>query len=122
MSPHWIVDRDRIEAALQEHGFDIDPSDASLPEGGDSLSARMDKGDHTFVLKVDAGGRLVMTESEVLDDRAGDPIVIGNVKLAVTERSTRRRSYRGTLREISQLRSILKALLDKEGATEPPLV
>jgi hypothetical protein len=122
----WVVDREQIQAALEEQGFDVDTSDASLPEGGGSLSARTDRGEHIVVLKVDSGGRLLITESEVLDDRAGDPVVIGDVKLTVTERSTRRRSYRGAVRELSQLQAILKALLATKEVTdeavEPPPV
>jgi hypothetical protein len=116
----WVVARDQIESALEEHGFDVDTTDVSLPEGGGSVSARIDHGEHAVVLKVDSGGRLAITESEVSDDRTGDPVVIGDVTLTVTERSTHRRSYRGTVREINQLRAILEALLSEHEAKKLP--
>src|SRR4051812_883594 len=120
MNPHWVIDREHIAAVLEERGFDIDTSDASLPEGGGSLSARLDKGDRAVVLKVDSGGHLVITESEVLDDRARNPLVIEDVKLVVTERLTRRRNYRGTIRDIGQFHAILKAILVTDEAAKPP--
>jgi hypothetical protein len=122
MSPSWFIDRKRIETALEAHSFDIDSTDATLPEGGGSLSARRDSGDHAIVLKVDAGGRLAITESQVLSDHAGDPIDIGGVTFKVTERTTRRRQLRGSIRELDQLQAVLASLDTGHESEEPPPV
>jgi hypothetical protein len=120
MSPSWFIDRKRIETALEAHSFDIDSTDATLPEGGGSLSARRDSGDHAIVLKVDAGGRLAITVSNVLADQAGEPVEIGGVTFKVTERTTRRRQLRGSIRELGQLQTIL-ASFDTDRDSDEPL-
>jgi hypothetical protein len=122
MSLTWIIDRKEIEAALEAHRFDIDSSDASMPEGGGSLSARKDSGEHTIVLKMDSGGRIAITESQILSDQAGEPIEIAEVTLKVTERTSRRRQLRGTIRKLSQLQAILTSLDTPRHRDEPPPV
>jgi hypothetical protein len=122
MTQRWLIDLARIKAVLEERGFDIDASDANLPEGGGSLGARLDAGDRSVVLKIDSGGRLQITEAAALGDQAAAPVVIGDIKLTVTDRTTRHRIMRGTVRSLDQLRAILDSVSDAPESDQLPPV
>jgi hypothetical protein len=119
MTQRWIIDLAAIKALLEERGFDIDASDANLPEGVGSLSARLDAGDRSMVLKIDSGGRLQITREEALEDRAATPVVIGDVTITVTDRTTRHQIMRGTVKTLSQVRAILDSVSDEADSDQP---
>jgi hypothetical protein len=122
MNQRWIIDLAAIKALLEMRGFDIDASDANLPEGGGSLSARLDAGDRSIVLKIDSGGRLQITQAEAIGDQAAAPVVIGDVTLTVTDRTTRHRVMRGTVRTLDQVRAVLNSVSSAAEADQPPPV
>jgi hypothetical protein len=122
MTQRWLIDFTAIKALLEERGFDIDASDANLPEGGGSLSARFDAGVRSVVLKIDSGGRLQINQAKTLEDQAADPIVIDDVKLSVTDRTTRHQIMRGTVQTLDQLLSILDSFSDIGESDQPPPV
>jgi hypothetical protein len=122
MTQRWLIDLTAIKALLEERGFDIDASDATLPECGGSLSARLDLCVRSVVLKIDSGGRLQITRARTLEDRASDPIVIEDVKFTVTDRTTRHRTMRGTVQTLGQLRSIVESVSDSGESDQPPPV
>ena len=119
MTSRWLLDAQSIKTVLEEHGFEILSSETT-PEGGGSLSARRDAGDHATVLNIDAGGRLQIRRTEVLVDEAAKPVFVDEVKLTMTERTTRQRTIRGVITSLDQLRSALAAVAETTESADLP--
>jgi hypothetical protein len=86
------------------------------------LSARLDAGGRSVVLKIDSGGRLQITQAEALGDQAADPIIIGDVRLTVTDRTTRHQIMRGIVQTLDQFRAIIDSVSRAQASDRPPTV
>jgi hypothetical protein len=118
----WTIDPEELTAVLEELGFDVEQADAALPEGGWSLTARQETGNRAVLVRTDAGGRLQVLVTEQLADEAAAPLKIANVHLTITDTTIRRRTLRGTVRDINQFRLVVESITRIEESREPPPV
>jgi hypothetical protein len=118
----WTIDPHQLARELEAHGFDIERGDASLPEGGGSLTARKETSTDGIVVRVDAGGRLQLILTEALADAAAEPVNVEGVRLTVTDTTIRRRTFRGTVRNLDQFTAIIASIAGKGESSEPPAV
>jgi hypothetical protein len=118
----WTIDPYQLARELEAHGFDVERGDASLREGGGSLTARKEAGTRGIVVRVDAGGRLQLILTEALADAAADPLDVEGVRLTVTDTTIRRRIFRGTVRNLDQFTAIIASITGNEKSSEPPPV
>lgn len=117
MTAGWRWDPERLRAELEEAGYDVDASAADLGGGG-SLRARRDRGGRSFVVAIDAGGRLRGVVTVVADETGGSTTVAGAALRLVIE--TRRAvMVGGTLTEGAQFGPILEALDGLAGGLPP---
>lgn len=107
----WVYDPFALIAALEAVGYDVDLRDASLPEGGGSLTARRDRADGTVVIAVDAGGRFRATVTQVLAD-SGSARTVGGVPLRVQTQVSRATNAFGEFADADQFAALLTGLDD----------
>jgi hypothetical protein len=108
---NWGTDRVRLSEALEAAGYDVACRDASLPEGGGSLSARRDRADGTVVVALDAGGRFRATITETLTESASARTVAG-VTLRVQTQVSRATTVFGAFVDATQFSALLAVLDD----------
>lgn len=108
---NWNVDAMALTAALEAAGYDVDERDASLPEGGGSLTARRDRANGTVVVAVDAGGRFRATATRLLAESATFRDVAG-VALRLQTRVSRATTAVGEVADAEQFAALL-AVLDE---------
>jgi hypothetical protein len=122
VNPTWTVDPAELTEVFEELEFDVETADTSLPGGGGSLTARRERGNRAVLVKVDAGGRLQVLLTEELADDAAAPQEIGGVRLTITDTTIRRRTLRGTLSNVDQLRAVIESFTQEDEQQEPPPV
>ena len=105
----WAGDRDAFAAALEAAGYDVDARDASLPEGGGSLTARRDRAAGTVVIVVDAGGRFRATVTHLLAESASAR-TIGGVPVRLQTQVSRATTAFGQLADAGDFSALLEAL------------
>jgi hypothetical protein len=120
VSAGWVVDPNELIALLEEHGFDVEQADLSLPGGGGSLTARREMGTRALVVTTDAGGRLQIFVTEQLEDAEVEPNEIASVRLTITDTTMRRRTIRGTVGDARQFRAVIEHFAGNVESSEPP--
>ena len=113
----WRWDPERLASELEQRGWDIQLSDARLPEGGGSLSARRDRGGRALLLAVDAGGRVQASLTTVIEQR-GETWGIGDVRLRLVHETQRTSTLSGTLTEVGQFWEFLRLLDALDGGRQ----
>ena len=105
----WNWDPAALAAILEAAGYDVDTSDAALPGGGGSLSARRDREGDARLVALDAGGRFRATLTSVVEETSWGTELAG-IPTRITTRLERSMTLTGVLQHPEQLALMLQEL------------
>ena len=105
----WAWDPAVLVGILEAAGYDVDTSDAVLPGGGGSLSARRDREGDARLVALDAGGRFRATVTSVVEETSRG-IEVAGIPTRTTTRLERRMTVTGILQHQEQLAPMLLEL------------